>query len=60
MNEKMSKRERKAMRKNMHTPASNSYDYCVDSALDNAIKYDTNYPKNDKNDYTAPMRSYKK
>lgn len=60
INKKMSKRERKAMRKNMGSGCSDYSDYCVDTALDIAIKYDTNYPKHDKNDYTTPMRAYKK
>ncbi|MDE5569281.1 MAG: hypothetical protein K2I82_01325 [Ruminococcus sp.] len=35
-------------------------DYCVDSSLDMFIKYGTDRPNFDKNDYSKPMRDYKK
>ena len=37
-----------------------SQDMLIDSALDRFIMYGTNYPKADKNDYSEPVRKYKK
>lgn len=34
-------------------------EYLIDSAVDRCNIYGTNYPKNDKNDYSKPAREYK-